>query len=314
MSGRNWLVGLTFAANLVALPAAAQPTPVFKCEFQDELPFSCTWTASGGGSSDLIESTRVGPASCAPGVAWNRERVASGGWNSRGYLRQTYCDAPTSGLSGTLPTGFGWGPPRAIDDTWPATFYLRFRIYFEGPIVADRRGDIMGTIKWLLWHQGVYDGDQRIIMSFGRGDTCGAKAAAAVCLSVARNINEGSALNPGAGSDVARAPIAVGEWAHVQVSWRHGVEGTSFLKVWVNNNTEKSPTAQDTALTAVPRVPGGTSEWVRDEKGYNGELQLGNMANNGTSLKEPFVYRLMDFEVGDAFDASWNPAPIGKKP
>jgi hypothetical protein len=302
------LAGLLTTAGTAVLTFAASPvqiTPIFRITFQDPLPFSATWDQKGGGSADLFERTGHGPGACGPpGTGWGYERVApaadNGGFASRGYIRQTFCSFEVSRISGTWTGGFSFGPPAALDNTWPTSvFYARMRLYFEGPITADSGGDTRRELKFWVWHRDVFGGDQRVIAFLERGANCGAKSSTHVCLTLARNIFTDEP------SERASVPLPVAQWHHVQWAWRHGPRGESFVKVWSTSASVARPDASGETLRTVTRSPGGTDEWVRDEKGYNGQMDLGGVANNDTRFKEPFVIRYMDFEIDDEFDPAW---------
>ena len=285
-----------------AAQADAQAT-IFGCDFQDSSPYSCTHQS---GTLDLAESGT--PGTCGVGGAdWAHSHTASGGFNDRGYVTMSYCSAGEGGGSGTFPTGFTFvSPTGATDDAWPSvtTFYGRFRVYFENDF--DTGTD---TIKWFRAHQDVYDGDQRVIIFIEPTTMCGEDSATHVCFALARNINNGSGPgNPG--SDVTRGACAIGVWCHVQFSWRHGVLDTSFVKLWINNNNFATPTSEDTHLSAEPTVPGG-STWARDDTGYQGNWSInGASGAPGLDFTSRFTFRLMDWEIGDAFKAGWADAAL----
>jgi hypothetical protein len=277
---------------LIPWPASAQWVTV---DFQDPAPFSLT---SAGGTDDLYVMGNAG--TCANGINWNYSRVApgpnNGGWNNRGFVRWTWCNYAVSrteiGASGWSGTTSGFRPSGG----WPNTFFGRFRIYIERPIRAASGGDLRRQFKFFMWHRGVWDGDQRVIGFLEGGSNCGGTDSTSVCFTLQRNINHGS--------DTATVQLPVGQWHHLQFSWRHGVVGTSFVKVWHNNNIELTPSAQDLTLNGSPTLPGGT-EWVKDNEGYDQPFHFGNSANSGTQLADDFVVRLMDLELDSRFDSTW---------
>jgi hypothetical protein len=296
-AGRVRLVTLTFwmllAVLLLPNTAAAQFVTV---DFQDSTPFTMTFQ---GGSRDLQTLGPHGP--CANGVYWNFTRVApgvgNGGFNNRGFARYTWCDYDVSrtsmGAAGWTEAGNHFRPAAG----WPTdTFYGRFRIYIEQPIQVASGGDDSRQLKFFIWHAGVWDGDQRVIGFLDGGSNCGRSDNTHVCFSLQRNINHNT--------DSASVPIPIGQWAHLQFSWRHGPMGTSFVKVWLNNNTFGSPSAQDLNLSSSPLLPGGTA-WPKDNAGYDGQFYIGNGANTGTRFASNFVLRLMDFELDTSFDSTF---------
>ena len=311
-----WWLGVSTLSGstlLTVAPSSSGTTPIFRISFQDTLPFSATWDKGGGGSADLVERTGHGPEPCGrPGIGWGFERVApapgNGGFADRGYIRQTFCPFSASGLSGTWTGGFAFGPPAVLDNSWPTTeFYARMRIHFEGPLTADRGGDTKRELKFWVWHRDVFGGDQRVIVFLEDGANCGGKSGTTVCFTVARNIFTDER------SERASVPLGVGEWHHVQWAWRHGRRGESFVKVWAASTMFDRPDAAGETLRTVTRNPGGTDEWVRDDRGYNGQMDIGGVANNGTRFKSPFIVRYMDFEVDDEFGPSWRPAAAPSK-
>ena len=274
-------------------PASGQWVSI---DFQDTLPFSMTYQ---NGTRDLMPLGSYGP--CANGVYWNFTRVApgagNGGFNNRGYARYTWCDYDVSrtsmGAAGWTEAGYHFRPATG----WPTdTFYGRFRIFIEQPISVAAGGDNNRQLKFFIWHAGVWDGDQRVMGFLDGGSNCGASDNTHVCFTLQRNIAHDT--------DTAGVAIPVGQWAHVQFSWRHGALGASFVKVWLNNNNLAAPSAQDLNLTSVPQRPGGAT-WVKDNAGYDAQFYIGNGANTGTRFASDFVLRLMDFELDSSFDPTF---------
>ena len=269
------LIGL-----LLVLPTvvAAQWVTI---DFQDPLPFTMVWPS---GSRDLTEIG--GPGTCGPRVFWNRVRVApdrSLGYNNRGFVRYTFCNVNVSQsgynseTAGWTESGRQFEPGQTSQNgqnNWPDTFFGRFRMYIEQPIIIAPGGDDGRQLKFFLWHTGVYGGDQRVIGFLENGSNCGISDSAGVCFTLQRNINHQT--------DTTAVSLPVGQWSHIQFSWRHGPQGTSFVKIWKNSNNSGSPTAQDLVLNGVPSQPGGTTTWMRDNVGYDGGFNIGNAANNGT--------------------------------
>jgi hypothetical protein len=271
-------------------------------DFQDSLPFTMAWP---GGSRDISVHGAAGQGSCANGVYWSFTRVApganNGGYNNRGYVRYTWCDYDVSRVDGG-PSGWSAGGNffRPAGG-WPAdTFYGRFRIYIEQPMFVLSGGHNIRQMKFFLWHQGVWDGDQRVIGFLESGPSCGRTEAQAVCFTLQRNILHYT--------DTSTVPLPVGQWSHVQFSWKHGAQGTSWLKIWLNNNSLQNPTAQDLSLSGLPALPGGTSMWFKDNAGYDAGFNIGNNANPpNTRFSSNFVYRLMDFQLDSVFNGAWAP-------
>jgi hypothetical protein len=290
--------------GLLLLPATAS-AQWMRADFQDSLPFSMS---GDWGSDDLNVVGEPGPGPCANGVYWNFSRVApaagNGGFNGRGYARWIWCSYAVSrvagGPGGWSGSGLSFRPPTG----WPTnTFFGRVRLYIERPILPAPGGDLRRQFKWFIWHREVYDGDQRVIGFLDSGSNCGRTDLTHVCFTMQRNINHSA--------DTAAVALPVGQWSHLQFSWRHGPSGSSFVKVWLNNNSESAPTAQDLNLTGVPANPGGTSEWLKQDRGYDLPFQLGNSANPDSMLLSDFVVRVMDFELDGRFDSTWAPGGTG---
>lgn len=300
-----------FLLALLVLPSTveAQAT-IFGCDFQDTSPYNCV---RQGGNTDLTESGTSGTCGVAS-ADFQHAQTASGGFNNRGYITFTYCSTAEGGGSGTFPSGFTFtSPSGATDDAWPGvtTFYGRFRIYPENDFDTGTE-----TVKWFRGHQDVFTGDQRIIGFLEPPIMCGESSVTHWCFAFARNIGNGSGPgNPG--TDVARCAVPIGTWSHVQFSWRHGAVNTSFIKCWVNNNNEASPTAQDLSLTSSPTVPGGQT-WARDDAGYQGDWSIfGASSEESLSIGSRITGRLMDWQIGDTFDVTWSDtggAPVPATP
>jgi hypothetical protein len=269
-------------------------------DFQDPIPFTMQWS---GGSRDLGVMGAPGP--CANGVAWNFTRVGAeagnGGYRDRGYARYTWCSYNTSRMSmgpgGWTESGVHFRPASG----WPSTFFGRFRIFVEQPIRAASGGDVTRQAKFFMWHTDVFDGDQRVIGYLENGANCGRSDTNYVCFTLQRNISHHE--------DTATVALPVGQWSHLQFSWRHGALGTSYVKIWLNNNEQSTPTAEDLQLDSAPTVPGGTA-WIKDDRGYDAQFFFGNSANTGTMFSNDFVVRLMDFQLDGSFNPNWSPAVI----
>jgi hypothetical protein len=161
----------------------------------------------------------------------------------------------------------------------------------------------MRQMKFFLWHTGVYDGEPRVIGYLESGPNSGRSAKQFVCFTLQRNIFHYE--------DTATVPLLVGQWSHLQFSWKHGARGSSWVKVWLNNNSLQKPTAQDLNLSGIPTVPGNGPQWVKDDAGYDGTFHIANNANPpNTRFASDFVFRLMDFQLDSAFDATWAPPSI----
>ncbi len=295
----------------LTFPAIARAQTWVSVDFQDTLPFTAAFHTASDPTGNLADVRP--PGACANGVYWNYGRVApgagNGGYNNRGYARYTWCDYDVS-RAGDQSDLAGWqvgsgyrfepgGTGLAGRNAWPDTFYGRIRVYIETPMTVAAGGDGDRQLKFFVWHQSVYDGDQRVIGFLESGQNCGQSNPTHVCFTLQRNINHYT--------DSATVALATGTWHHLQFAWRHGASGVSFVKVWKDNNNASSPTAQDLSLTGIPSRPGGTSTWVKDHAGYDQPFALGNGANNGTRFSENFMFRMMDLQLGGSFDGAWYP-------
>lgn len=301
---------LALACLVVCVRSAQAQTTLFECAFQDSAPFLCTDLSAT--NPNFVEHGATSGTCGTASVRWQTDWVSSGGYDNRAYWKQTFCTQAEHGGSGEFPSGYDFSSPAGLDGSWAGvtTFYGQFRLYAETAIDAGAGGAIR-TLKWFMAHQGVYGGDQRIIVFLERGDVLtGCSATADIVVAVARNIFSGS--GPANLGNAARACIPIGEWRHLQFSWKHGVNGVSFVKIWDGNNVEASPTDDDTSLDDVPADPGGTSEWVRDNAGYQGDWSLGGASNTGTQFAARFIVRVMDFAITDGFVGDF--APTGAPP
>ena len=209
------------ALMFVPIHALAQLVTV---DFQDTVPFTAVWP---GGSGDIPVHGSESQGPCANGVYWNYSRVApgpsNGGYNNRGYVRYTWCNYNASrvdgGPAGWTERGTRFRPAAG----WPADiFYGRFRIFIEQPIVVQSPGANVRQMKFFMWHTNVWDGDQRVIGFLESGPNCGQSTTGFACFTLQRNILHYS--------DSATVALPVGQWSHLQFSWRHGAQGTSFSR------------------------------------------------------------------------------------
>ena len=188
----------------------------------------------------------------------------------------------------------GWieSNSRPAYSSWPANgpFYGRMRIYIENPISVAPGGDTRRQLKFFIWHIGSAGSGNRVIGFLESGSNCGGTDTANVCFTLQRNINHYT--------DTATVSLPVGQWSNLQWSWRHGAVGTSYVKIWNNNNTEGNPTAQDLVLD-------GAGTWAYAANGYDSSPNIGNGANQGTAFNQDFIFRLMDFELDVNFDPNW---------
>jgi hypothetical protein len=303
-------LGLFVLTVLFACPIGTSGQTFVTVDFQDEAPPDMVWTSGGGGSRELVPANNSA-ATCAEGARWSYTRVASGGYKDRGYYEQRWCAYRTSRATGTWPsgwsgTGFNFEPGgtrKPGQNNWPATtFFGRMRIFFDSAMTLERNGSRRRQLKFFMWHRDVFDGDQRVIGFLESGSNCGRRDTTHVCFTLQRNVFNNS--------DTATVALPLHTWHHVQWSWKHGVEGASYLKIWANNNDESRPTAQDTRLNPdpPPAEPGGTTEWVKANRGYDAPFHFGENASEGTAFREDFVIRVMDFQLGGSFDEKWAPS------
>lgn len=276
----------------------AQGTPLFTCPFGDE-----TCSVTGGGTTELGYNGLAESVLGTCGVAdayWQRDHFASGGFNNGPYTRITWCTAAEAGLTGpdyTRPSGYSLTAPAALDTAIAATTTFYGKVCLKWNNHLDGTGSNIRTYKFAMAHQNVYDGDQRAILFAERGDTAaGGSTTLDVAMAIARNINN---------TDRAEAALTVGEWQCIQWSWLHGVEGVSFVKIWEHGaHTEGSPTDQDLTMSEVNANPGGTSEWVRDNAGYD-PWSMGTASNATTALTSRVSVDIANWQLDDEFDTTW---------
>lgn len=312
-------LGCALALVLLAASTAAAQNTLVTLDFQDATPFTNSqWDT---GSAD--DSVFGGAGACGGSNYWNYARTApaagNGGYGDRGFVTWTWCDYDTS-TAGISSAQSGWYSSASGQYTpmagWSSssTFYLRMRLYFTNGLIRHPTAPNSEThhhFKWFITNSGDAgngSGDDRFMMFLspgnfdpsgggsGFGGGCNGNVNTQVCVSVQRNINHYT--------EAAYALIPVGQWVHLQMAFKVGANGTSFVKLWVDNNTEASPTAQDTALTS-----GQT--WLLTSTTMDAGYQVGQMANEGTATDTDFVIRMMDVQFGLAFDTAWAPSGGG---
>jgi hypothetical protein len=237
----------------------------------------------------------------------NRYEFRPDGYAQRGCLR--YIVPAYAGVDGEAIKGFALSSRRFRPVAgWPlpGPFFgrLRMRIAPGQTLIPAAGAPADGEFKFFIRAAGAYDGDQRHMLMLFSGSAYGSgrRDEDGIQVSCQRNISHQT--------EAARGFVpADGQWHHVQWAWRHGPQGQSFLKLWIDTNAVSRPTAQDLVLDQVPSVPGGTSEWFATSAAYDDQTSFGFCATTGTRLARDFAIDLQDLEEGDAFDPAWAPLP-----
>ena len=287
----------------------AQTTTLVEALFQDTSPFLQTnWDTT---TSSLNEFTDGGPGACNGVNWWNFSHVTSGGWNNRAYVRWLWCDFDTAGPGGFTSGQAGWfdGGGFTPSGGWQTsrTYSTRVRLYFESGLIRYVTGGSENDhhFKFLLLAPGTSSERPIMFVMPGNydpfdegagtafGGSCDGNVTTQICISFQRNINHFT--------QAAYALVPVGEWVHIQLLHRTGADGVAFVKIYVNNNVEGSPTSQDTDFD-------GTA-WGTPN--YAGGFNVGQAANQGTATDGDFAVRIMDFIFGDGgFYPTWFPGAL----
>jgi hypothetical protein len=227
---------------------------------------------------------------------WNWSHQTSGGWNGRNFMRyDRWGDEngdPQVGFlfnTGTVAPPGGW-----IALAESSTLYLRFRVRWNAPLTLSGLNS-SAQMKWFLFGgPGLADGNDRMILFWERATdgTYGAGTDDTTQVTVR--------MGAGVSAAHCEAVVPVGSWVHVQAAWRYTDAGTPFQRLYVNNNTEGSPTAENTDFSS---NAGGT--WDAPESWTGGHWAETVSSNSYTGTDAQLD--IMDFEIDDAFDASWYP-------
>jgi len=231
------------------------------------------------------------------GNTWNWAHVGDGsGWNGRNYIRYTRWEdvdaAPNAGFfwdAATPAPAGGW-----VAKATAGPLYLRFRIRVVQSLTLSPTNP-SAQMKFFLFGGPGISGERRMILFFERATdaTYGSGTDDDTEMTVR--------VGAGVSGNHAEATVPVGEWVHVQVSWRYTDAGSPYMRVYINNNTEGAPDAEHTTFTADSM--GGV--WSAIESWTTGHWH--DLASSNSYTGTDFIADLMDFELGDAFNASWAP-------
>lgn len=304
------------AAALVCVWAVtAEAALPLQIPFQSGLTFNC----NGVGSHALTVSGsayRGTPASS--GVGWYSSVVSSGGFNNRGYFDFYWWDwdvsqVPYSEPPGptSLPAGYIGTAGNCLSPYTDTTYYLRMRLKINAPIYAHSAlnppvgmpdGDTQ--MKWFIWGRDGDDGTMRAIVMLyagnanGNSGACGGTAATQFCIELCAGVT----------SNCARTLASNGEWVSLQFSWRWGPTGTAFQRIYVNNNTEGSPTASNTSFTQTQCTghPMGSGEWCfPGTTSLEGQFNVGDIDNTGSAVSDDANVQTSDIALATSFDSNW---------
>jgi hypothetical protein len=184
-------------------------------------------------------------------------------------------------------------------------YYLRFRIRVLAPL-RPYTGSLAGCdndtqLKWFIWAAFGARGTDRAIMMFHAGSESGGDDATETTLDLRAGVSDAH----------ARTRFTNGEWHDVQIAWRWGADGVAFQRIYVDNDAEASPTAENLDFSGELMgnwpFPGSAT--------LDNELFFGNAVNSGTCLDEDAVIDVMEVELDTAFDPAWHgsmpPPPDG---
>jgi len=243
---------------------------------------------------------------------FRRAHLPTGGYDGGGaaHLRT---------LAGRTQYGFGWGTPAL-----PVAFrvgdgvYIRFRIRYDD----DHRwaGEDAIENKFILMGETRGEVNSRVIVqsrgpSPSRGCSLGFtnyNAQPPQVFWLPRDFGlpyatwsdpaiatRYGSLSPHVNISWDCAPpvlVTSGQWYHVQVYAKSGVNNDAQFKVWINNNNYSAPNSQ--------RIGGfnlGVERW-------SDGLHIGGYQTDAPSLDGGF--RIDDLEVGPTFHSSYSPASV----
>ena len=83
------------------------------------------------------------------------------------------------------------------------------------------------------------------------------------------------------------------------MAWRWG--NGAFQRIYVDNNREASPTAQNKDFRAI----GGTWNFPGN-RSLSSQFLLGSIANQGSCVGEDAHFDTMDVEIDTRFDPEWH--------
>lgn len=248
----------------------------------------------------LASSLNMSPYTSRMGVKngtnlWNWEHRTDNGWNGRAYMRYYRW----AGVDGDPQCGWYWNqytvaPPGGWAAMENETFYSRFRIRVQAPL-TDGGGH--SQMKWdIFGGPGLAQGEARMIMSFRRAAPYvpGATDQSHIAVDISAGVS---------GDRVFAGIPANQQWQHVQLAWHYGNDATlggpAFMRIYVNNNVEGSPTAQLTNFGVEIGHVWPFPNIVSD--GHWGEIVSSN-SYTGTDA----IFDVCDHEYADDFDPAWS--------
>jgi hypothetical protein len=281
----------------------------FNLPLQTTVDYNC----NGSGGDTMNPASRKGAA--ALGVVWDGNIVTSGGFNNRGYLKFDWWDWDVSQLPNqspdptSVPAGYSGNVGDCETSFAETTYYAKFRIKTNAAILAHSvlappsglpDGDTQ--MKWLIWGKDSGEGRDRVIFMLFAGNAtansgpCGGVEATQTCV----------ALCAGVSASCAQTLYTNSQWVSVQLAWRWGDEGTAFQRIYINNNTEGSPTASNATFADVACTAHPTTYWCfPGNASLGGEILYGDIDNTGSAVRENADIWSSDFSLGTSFDASW---------
>lgn len=308
-------------AILLVTSARLEAALPLQISFQSGFTYAC----NGVGSHSMTAAARKGAS--AANIVWEAAIASAGGYSGRSYMDFFWWDWDVSGLPNATTTSVPAGYSGSMGDCETSfadvTYYLRWRINVASAILAHSvlsppsglpDGDTQ--MKYFIWGRDSGEGRDRMILMFhagnatGNSGACGGAEATQTCLEVCAGVS----------SSCARTLFTNAEWVHVQIGWRWGQgTGTAFQRLYVNNNTEGSPTAQNTTFTDVEcpgQVPPHSAPWwcFPGNTSLGGQFNVGDIDNTGSAVREDANIESMDWILATTFDPTWYPGATPSTP
>lgn len=280
--------GIVRAASVLVLLASEQAAA--QTLFQMDMSAAGAPYAGWGTSSGSTVSSHEYQMPAGATVDYAHQRLPIGNWNGSSPAYEFH-------ISNTREQFYiGWRKPQ-MEPTPPGngqTRYFRFRIWFDP--TSRFLGASQLNNKMVMFADG---NTSRIILHLnsanGFESEVGLPAGAA-----GSGLYGMMSLSHNIGTGTAKQLIELNRWYHVQGSFtlsNAAPAANGILRLWVNNNTQGSPTRQVGNLP----IYSTTQNDVSYGRYWSQHL------NSGLSMK----WRMSDFVYSTAFDSSWFPGGGG---
>lgn len=278
-------------ALAVSAPAQAQGV-LGRADFQTS-PFTMrSWTGSVQTLSN-VNAQQMGPK--GPGHLWNYTHESVGGWNNRRFIRFYWWEYSASGIPEESAGFFFSGAAIEPSGQWQngVEYFVRARIRFNQRIQPTAPNGTTANNKWFIGNIG-QGGDARIMIHMRSGESGGVCGLNQTLYPGATHV--GTRISQNIYEDCAGGPLRVGQWEHVQYSFKFGGPGVGAVKLWINNNSYNQPTSQDLNWNR---------PWSMDRAQMNSGFHLGGYLSD--ELENDATWDVMDFEIATTFDGAWYP-------